>query len=78
MAIHTYRCLHSRQNSLNESQASSDKVTQMAQAEVSSLRAITNGLAEKLRLININPNSKLSTNKILFFIFKSLCVYAND
>ena len=46
-----------RQNELNLSQASSDKVTQMAQAEVSSLRAITNGLAEKLRLININPKN---------------------
>lgn len=53
----------SRQNDLNQSQASSDKVTQMAQAEVSSLRAMTNGLAEKLRLININPNT-ISISKI--------------
>ena len=53
----------SRQNDLNQSQASSDKVTQMAQAEVSSLLAITNGLAEKLRLININPNT-ISSSKI--------------
>ena len=52
-----------RQNDLNQSQASSDKTTQMAQAEVSSLRAITNGLAEKLRLININP-SIISASKI--------------
>jgi membrane fusion protein, heavy metal efflux system len=52
-----------RQNDLNQSQASSDKVTQMAQVEVSSLRAITNGLAEKLRLININPNT-ISAAKI--------------
>ena len=52
-----------RQNDLNQSQASSDKVTQMAQAEVSSLRAIANGLAEKLRLININPNT-ISASKI--------------
>ncbi len=52
-----------RQNDLNQSQASSDKVTQMAQAEVSSLRAMTNGLAEKLRLININPNT-ISASKI--------------
>ena len=52
-----------RQNDLNQSQASSDKVTQMAQAEVSSLRAMTNGLAEKLRLININPNT-ISATKI--------------
>ena len=52
-----------RQNDLNQSQASSDKVTQMAQAEVSSLRAMTNGLAEKLRLININPNT-ITASKI--------------
>ncbi len=52
-----------RQNDLNASQASSDKTTQMAQAEVSSLRAMTNGLAEKLRLININPNT-ISASKI--------------
>lgn len=52
-----------RQNELNQSQASSDKVTQMAQAEVSGLRATTNGLAEKLRLININPNT-ISASKI--------------
>ncbi len=52
-----------RQNDLNQSQASSNKVTQLAQAEVSSLRAITNGLAKKLRLININPNT-ISASKI--------------
>ncbi|MBC7642847.1 MAG: efflux RND transporter periplasmic adaptor subunit [Flavobacterium sp.] len=51
----------SRQNDLNQSQASSDKTTQLAQAEVSSLRAMTNGLAEKLRLININPNAISAT-----------------
>lgn len=53
----------SRQNDLNKSQASSDKVTQLAQSELSSLRAITNGYAEKLRLININPNS-ITASKI--------------
>lgn len=53
----------SRQNDLNQSQASSDKITQMAQAEVSSLRAITNALAEKLKLVNINPNT-ISASKI--------------
>ena len=52
-----------RQNDLNQSQASSDKTTQLAQAEVASLRAMTNGLAEKLRLININPNA-ISANRI--------------
>ena len=52
-----------RQNNLNQSQASSDKTAQMAQAEVSSLQAVTNGLAQKLILININPN-KISSNRI--------------
>jgi membrane fusion protein, heavy metal efflux system len=52
-----------RQNDLNQSQASSDKVTQLAQAEVSSLRAMTVGLAEKLRLTNINPNT-ISASRI--------------
>ena len=52
-----------RQSDLNQSQASSDKVTQMALSELSSLKAITNGLAEKLRLIHINPNT-ISASKI--------------
>jgi cobalt-zinc-cadmium efflux system membrane fusion protein len=52
-----------RQNDLNQSQASSDKTSQMAQAEVSSLRAMNNALAEKLRLINLNP-STISSSKI--------------
>ncbi len=52
-----------RQKDLNQSQASSDKVTQLAQAELSSLRAMTNGLEQKLRLININPNT-ISASKI--------------
>ena len=51
-----------RQNDLNQSQASSDKVTQLAQAELASLRAMTSGLSEKLRLININPNSISASN----------------
>jgi len=52
-----------RQNNLNQSQASSNKETQMTQAEAASLRSMTNGFAEKLRLININPNT-LSASKI--------------
>lgn len=52
-----------RQTDLNQSQASSDKVAQLAQAELSSLKAITNGLAEKLRLIHINPNA-ITASKI--------------
>ncbi len=48
---------YSRQKDLNQSQASSDKVTQQAQAEVDNQRIMMNALAEKLKLININPNN---------------------
>jgi len=47
---------YERQRDLNEDKASSDKVFQMADAEYKNLRIIVNSLAEKLRLININPN----------------------
>jgi cobalt-zinc-cadmium efflux system membrane fusion protein len=60
-----------RQKELNESQASSDKTTQFAQSELSSLKAITNGLAEKLRMININPNGISANN-----ISKKINIYA--
>ncbi|NHM07232.1 efflux RND transporter periplasmic adaptor subunit [Flavobacterium sp. CYK-4] len=44
-----------RQRELNASQASSDKVYQMADAEYQTLRITLNALSEKLRLIHINP-----------------------
>jgi cobalt-zinc-cadmium efflux system membrane fusion protein len=61
-----------RQIDLNSNQASSDKVTQMAQAEVSSLRATVRGLSEQLQLININPNT-ISSSKIS----KRIPIFAN-
>lgn len=54
---------YSRQKSLNESKASSDKVTQQAEAEMAGLRITLSALSEKLKLININPD-KLSSGKI--------------
>lgn len=52
-----------RQKELNQSKASSDKVFQQAQAEYNSQQILVKSLAEKLRLININP-SRLSANNI--------------
>lgn len=48
---------YERQRDLNLNKASSDKVFQMADAEYKNLRITVNALAEKLRLININPKS---------------------
>ena len=47
---------YKRQRELNESQASSEKVMQQAQAEMNNQRITMNALAQQLRLININPN----------------------
>ncbi|WP_026976414.1 efflux RND transporter periplasmic adaptor subunit [Flavobacterium tegetincola] len=54
---------YQRQKDLNQSQASSDKVFQMAEAEFKNLKITKSALAEKLRLIYINPNT-LSENNI--------------
>ncbi len=60
-----------RQRDLNKSQASSDKLFQMAEAEYQNLRIALNALTEKLKLISINP-SKLSEGNIS----KSVHIYA--
>lgn len=54
---------YQRQKDLNQSQASSDKVFQMAEAEYKNLKITKSALSEKLRLIYINPNT-LSENTI--------------
>jgi membrane fusion protein, heavy metal efflux system len=59
---------YARQLELNKSQASSDKVTQMAQNEVNNQKIMMNALAEKLKIININP-SHLSVDRISKSIF---------
>ncbi|URC11695.1 efflux RND transporter periplasmic adaptor subunit [Flavobacterium sp. B183] len=61
--LHFAELEFTRQKDLNQSKASSDKVTQLAESEVSNLRITVNALSEKLKLININPNH-LSVNKI--------------
>lgn len=51
-----------RQKELNQSQASSDKVFQIAAAELRSLEIQAAGLSEKLKLIGINPNNVSTEN----------------
>lgn len=46
---------YKRQYELNQSKASSDKITQQAQTEANSQRILMNSLEQQLRLININP-----------------------
>lgn len=52
-----------RQKDLNQSKASSDKLFQQARATFQSLKISQSALAEKLRLININPKT-LNENNI--------------
>jgi cobalt-zinc-cadmium efflux system membrane fusion protein len=62
---------YERQKELNQSQASSDKVYQQADADYKTLRITLSALAEKLRLINVNPNTLSEKN-----ISKSVNIYA--
>lgn len=61
--LHFAELDYRRQGELNQTQASSDKVMQQAQAEMLSQRLTVNALAKQLRLINIDPD-KLSENTI--------------
>lgn len=54
---------YNRQKELNQNKATSDKVFQQSQADFRSKRIAMNALAEKLRLIGINPQS-LNENNI--------------
>ena len=60
-----------RQKELNQTQASSDKVYQLADTDYKTLRITLSALAEKLKLIHINPNT-LSEKSIS----KSVNIYA--
>jgi cobalt-zinc-cadmium efflux system membrane fusion protein len=51
-----------RQRELNQSKASSDKILQQAQMDYSTLSIALSSLAQKLRLININPNNITENN----------------
>lgn len=70
--LHFAELEYNRQKTLNEGQASSDKVTQQAQAEVSALKITMSALAEKLKLININPNSLTPAG-----ISKNISIYSS-
>lgn len=60
-----------RQKELNQSKASSDKVYEQARSAYQTQRILIRSLAEKLRLININPD-QLSEGRIS----KSINIYA--
>lgn len=60
-----------RQKELNQSKASSDKVLQQAQMEYSNQKINQAALAEKLKLININPAAVSESN-----ISKSVNIFA--
>lgn len=62
---------YERQRDLNESQASSDKVFQLAASEYKSLRISLSALGEKLKLINVNP-----TTLNEYSISKSVNIYS--
>jgi cobalt-zinc-cadmium efflux system membrane fusion protein len=51
-----------RQSELSKNQASSDKVLQLAEEKMKQQQILVKSLAEKLRLININPGNLTSDN----------------
>jgi cobalt-zinc-cadmium efflux system membrane fusion protein len=53
---------YNRQKELNQSKASSDKVFQQTEMDFKTQTISVNALAEKLRLINVNPESLNETN----------------
>lgn len=62
---------YNRQKTLNQSQASSDKVMQQAQSEMNSQQILMNSIAQQLKLVNINAGSTDAGN-----IRKSVPVYS--
>lgn len=70
--LHFAELEYNRQKELNQSQASSNKITQQAQADVNMYRINMNATAEKLRLINKNPDKITADN-----ISKTANIYSN-
>ncbi|MFC6876966.1 efflux RND transporter periplasmic adaptor subunit [Flavobacterium myungsuense] len=62
---------YERQKELNQNQASSEKTFQLADSEYKILRITLNALSEKLKLINVNPNTLSEKN-----ISKSVNIFA--
>lgn len=69
--LHFATIEYKRQKELNQSQASSDKATEQAQAQMQEQQILMNSISEKLKLIHINP-SKLTPNNLS----KSINIYA--
>ncbi len=61
--LHFAEVEYNRQKELNQSQATSDKITQQSLAEVNIQRIMMNATAEKLKLIRIDPE-KITENNI--------------
>ena len=70
--LHFAELEYNRQKELNETQASSNKVTEQAQSELNVQRITMNALAEKLRLINKNPGTISADN-----ISKTINIYSS-
>lgn len=70
--LHLAQLEYNRQKELNQSQASSDKITEQAYAEFNLQRITMNATAEKLRLINKDPNQVNVNN-----ISKSINIYSS-
>lgn len=62
---------YARQVSLNNNQASSDKVKEQAESDLKSYKILLSAYAEKLKLININPVNLSETN-----LSKSVNIYS--
>jgi len=62
---------YNRQKELNQSKASSDKVFQQTELEFKTQKISVNALSEKLRLINLNPESLTESN-----LSRSINVYS--
>ncbi len=63
---------YNRQKELNQSKASSDKVFQQTELEFKTQKISVNALSEKLRLINLNPESLKESN-----LSRSINVYSS-
>lgn len=63
---------YNRQKKLNQSQASSDKVMQQAQSEMTSQQILMSSIAQQLQLVNINASSVSAGN-----IRRSIPVYSS-
>lgn len=69
--LHFAQLDYERQKKLNQSQASSDKVMQQAQSEMSSQQILMNSLAQQLQLLNIKASNVTASN-----IQKSVPIYS--